>query len=267
MPLARGALAITTGGSLTVTGSFQAINAANIPALVTAASGLVEMDSPSAGRLRYLGAPATVSVSAFLSTTAGIESAQLFSYRIAQSGTALAASEQSRDQFTFEGSTGVSLSMLTAAFPGDVFEVVVSVVGASASLTVAHLTLVVQEIATAASEVLPAPLGGTEWAALEDLVNVAMVAGPLGQTATYTPLPGGPLSVRAVFDLSGYEVDLQSGLRVATGIPELAVRDADIGRAALKGDLVTVAGRNYTVAAVLESGQVGFSKCALRDAT
>jgi hypothetical protein len=102
------------------------------------------------------------------------------------------------------------------------------------------------------------------WDVLEDMLNRAVVTSGTGQTASYTPVPASQIAgVPCTFDLDSYDVDLD-GVRIATGVPEIGVRHADLPRAPLKGDLVTVGGVNYVVNEVRLSGQVGFSKCRLR---
>lgn len=269
MPLARGTLYVTTGGTLTLpTGDvFVSINGTNVPALASTTDQLATVDSPLAGQLRYLGAGTTVSVTAELSTQTLSEVAN-FEYRISKNGTPLVESHQTRTQSEFVGYVGVSLAVLVDVGAGDLIEVSVAS-NAANDLDVLSMTLSVEQLIAEAEDVIPPPLtpsGTGPWPTLENLLNVAIVTSRLGQPVEYTAAPASAITVRGVFDLDGYEPDLSTGthaVRISTGAPSFTVRDADIGREALVGDLVTVNGLTYMVKKVVLSGQVGFSRCHL----
>jgi hypothetical protein len=228
---------------------------------------MASVSMPGMGSLRYDREPSVAQVTAVLSSAALVGN-ENYLYRIAKNGIPLPESEQIRFQGEFDGLVPIVLSTLVPVSGGDIFSVYVASSGTAVSISIEEFSLTLVELLTEIP--LPQPpvpfpsTLGEPWPGYEDLVNRAVTFGPLSQLAVYTPVPDAPLTVRCVFDLDSFDIDLQTGLRVATGIPEFSVRDVDIGRASKVGDRITVAGTNYVVSQVLLSGQVGFSVCRLR---
>lgn len=105
----------------------------------------------------------------------------------------------------------------------------------------------------------------TDWTAVETQLNDDLIASALAEPITYTPHDSGALEIRAIFDIEGWEVEPETGIRVATGRPKLSLQDSDLGRAPEVGDEATISGVTYRVQAPTPSGR-GWSRCELIEA-
>jgi hypothetical protein len=229
MAQARGALHVTTGGTaaLLAASSWTVLGAVTLPALVTVGDSLADFDAPVAGRLRYRGAETrTFGVRAALTVSGPGAVPVSFGFRLAKNGTTIEASEQSRSLWVFLGWQGVTVEALVTLAPNDYVEVFAAV-SADASLTVAELSLVAIAAELSASDPVSGAASGSDWRALEDLLNRALVASPLAEVVTYTPTGEGGTDVRGIFSLN--EMVVEAGeVRIATHSPHVGLRVADL---------------------------------------
>lgn len=248
MAQARGALHVTTGGTaaLLAASSWTVLGAASIPALVTVGDSLADFDAPVAGRLRYLGTETrTFGVRAALTVAGPGAVATSFGFRIARNGTTIEASEQTRSLWAFLGWQGLSVEALVSLAPNDYVEVYAAV-SADASLTVAELSLVAIAAELSASEPTSGAASGTDWRALEDLLNRALVASPLAEVVTYTPTGEAGTDVRGIWSLN--EMLVEAGdIRIATHSPHVGLRVADLAAYPEPGFGVRAGGIDYLV--------------------
>jgi len=97
----------------------------------------------------------------------------------------------------------------------------------------------------------------SDWPALEDRINRAIVDGPLADPATYTSWGGTPRSIRGDFSPTSVEVDVDTGALVRTNRIVLSVRLSDLESDPDAGegpDEVTVRGVDYRVVDVERVG-------------
>ena len=100
----------------------------------------------------------------------------------------------------------------------------------------------------------------SDWPALEDRINRAIVASPLSEPITYTSFGGTARSIRGVFSPTSVEVDAGTSALVRTNKVMLSVRvadlefDPDAGDDADDVDEVTVRGVTYQVVDVERVG-------------
>lgn len=86
------------------------------------------------------------------------------------------------------------------------------------------------------------------WSDVEDRLNRAERSSAVAEEVTYTPVGGGPATVRAVFELEPIDVDPETGVMVASAEPTIEVRVADLPAAPTRGDVVVARGTSYEVA-------------------
>lgn len=104
-----------------------------------------------------------------------------------------------------------------------------------------------------------------DWPDLRAMADTTIAGSVIGEPISYHRAGGPTFIARGVFDLEGYEADLATGLRVATGHPKIGIRDDEIGGPAFAGDTVYVRDRLYTVMSVYP-GERGWSRCDLNEA-
>ncbi|MGH0031735.1 MAG: head-tail joining protein [Myxococcota bacterium] len=245
MPSARGSIHTTTGGSIALlaASSWTVLGAATIGALVTAGDQLADFDSPVAGRLRYIGSETrTFAVRGRATLTAPGSTPIQYRYRLAKNGTTIEASEQRRQQWSFQGSQGVEVEALVTLSMGDYLEVHAEATQ-NGTLDVEELSLVAAPAELSASEIPPG-VGGN-WLAMEALLGQAMVSGPLTEPITVTPAGEAGVDVPGIYSVN--ELVIEGEVRIQTHSPHVGFRLSDLPTAPVPGMEIRARGIDYVI--------------------
>ena len=93
-----------------------------------------------------------------------------------------------------------------------------------------------------------------DWPALAKGIQMAAQQA-LGEPATYAPVVGSSFAIRGVFSEVHEQVEVGADVTISSVGPAISVHLADVTAAPVRGDIVTVRGKDYKVVDVQPDGE------------